>query len=255
MLFILTGTFQTGKTRWLERLVQTVQQNGFPVYGVIAPGQWRDHGEDAPEGQRFEKLGIDNVLLPQQKKITFARRPDLAALPAQVEGGMAAAPTPTASPSPVPAPVAESCKQSSEAKLGWAIDDAAIDQVNAHFCTLCGLAKDCMLPEEIKRGAGIDAQAPERAGLLVVDELGPLELMRGGGLTSAMDVLSQGPSALCAHALIVVRESLYDVAATRFSDCWGGATALYPTEEAAKQVLATLKTAPNAASEQKLPTK
>ena len=241
MLFILTGKFQTGKTRWLERLAQTVQQNGFPVYGVIAPGQWLDHGEDTPEGQRFEKLGIDNVLFPQQEKIVFARRPDLATLPAQVGSSTEALSTPAASPSHAAAPAAASCKQSSEAKLGWAIDDAAIDQVNAHFCTLCGLAKDCMLPEEIKRGAGIRAQAPERAGLLVVDELGPLELMRGGGLTSAMDVLAQGPSALCAHALIVVRESLYDVAATRFADCWGGATAVYPTEEAAKQVLQALQ--------------
>ena len=39
------------------------------------------------------------------------------------------------------------------------------------------------------------ADPPHSPGLLVVDELGQLELLRGGGLTSAMDVLSQGPSA------------------------------------------------------------
>lgn len=229
MLFILTGVMQTGKTRWLERLIGQVRACDLPVYGVVAPGQWIDHGADAPVGQRFEKLGIDNILLPQNERIAFARRPDLVGR--NCEGSDADNGSKNA---------LTHCSQSTQAKLGWAIDDAAIDQVNVHFCTLCAQAKDCTLPEDIKRATGITAQAPKRPGLLVIDELGPLELLKNGGLTSAMDVLSQGPSPLCAHALIVVRESLLETAAQRFGDCWGGATAIYPTEESCEQVLSCL---------------
>ena len=229
MLFILTGVMQTGKTRWLERLIERVRESDMPVYGVVAPGQWIDHGANTPAEQRFEKLGIDNILLPQNELIAFARRPDL--VERDCEGSNASNGSKDA---------LSRCSQSSQAKLGWAIDDAAIDQVNAHFCTLCAQAKDCMLPEDIKRATGITVQAPKHPGLLVIDELGPLELLKNGGLTSAMDVLSQGPSPLCAHALIVVRESLCDTAAQRFGDCWGGATAIYPSDAACDQVLSCL---------------
>ncbi len=226
MLFILTGVMQTGKTRWLERLIEQVCKRDMFVYGVVAPGQWIDHGPAAPKGQRFEKQGIDNVLLPQNERIAFAHRPDLVERDCEGEGaddGSNAAPA--------------HCSQSKQAKLGWAIDDAAIDQVNAHFCTLCAQAKDCALPEDIKHITGITAHAPARPGLLVIDELGPLELLKNGGLTSAMDVLAQGPSSLWGHALIVVRESLCDTAVQRFGDCWGGATAIYPNDAAYNQVL------------------
>ncbi len=229
MLFILTGVMQTGKTRWLEHLIEQVHESDMPVYGVVAPGQWIDHRANAPAGQRFEKLGIDNILLPQNERIAFARRPDLVERYCEGDDASNGSKGEQAR-----------CSQSSQAKLGWAIDDAAIDQVNAHFCTLCAQAKDCTLPEDIKQAAGITVQAPKHPGLLVIDELGPLELLKNGGLTSAMDVLSRGPSPLCAHALIVVRESLCDTAAQRFGDCWGGATAVYPNDAACDQVLSCL---------------
>lgn len=229
MLFILTGVMQTGKTRWLECLIERVRENDMPVYGVVAPGQWINHGANAPVGQRFEKLGIDNILLPQNERFAFARRPDL--VEQDCEEGDADNESKDA---------LTRCSQSTHAELGWAIDDTAIDQVNAHFCTLCAQAKDCTLPEDIKRATGITVQAPKHPGLLVIDELGPLELLKNGGLTSAMNVLSQGPSPLCAHALIVVRESLCDTAAQRFGDCWDGATAIYPSDAACDQVLSCL---------------
>ena len=168
-------------------------------------------------------------MLPQNERIAFARRPDL--VEQDCEGSDADNGSKNA---------LMRCSQSTQAKLSWAIDDFAIDQVNAHFCTLCAQAKDCTLPEDIKHATGITVQAPTHPGLLVIDELGPLELLKNGGLTSAMDVLSQGPSPLCAHALIVVRESLCDTAAQRFGDCWGGAAAIYPTEESCEQVLSCL---------------
>lgn len=209
MLYILTGDFQTGKTRWLQALLADLQQAGVLVNGVIAPGQWVDRGEEA--SPRFEKLGIDNVLLPQGETLAFARRKDLA-----VEG--------------------EACTQAQGAQLGWAIADAAIDQVNAHFCSLCAKAKDCALPEDFKRQMAIDAPAPERPGLLVIDELGPLELMKNGGLTSAMDVLAQGPTPLSAHALVIVREALAEMAAERFGISWGQARIVRATPEAAAEI-------------------
>ena len=86
MLFLLTGDVQIGKTRWLENLCASLQAAGTCVAGVVAPGQWVPRPEGQPGGKhgfdgagRFEKLGIDNVLLPQGERIGFARRRDLAA--------------------------------------------------------------------------------------------------------------------------------------------------------------------------------
>ena len=64
MLFLLTGEVQIGKTRWLESLVTELADRGVPCAGVLAPGQWvPSEGEHADENG-YEKLGIDNVLLP-----------------------------------------------------------------------------------------------------------------------------------------------------------------------------------------------
>lgn len=121
MLFLLTGDVQIGKTRWLENLCASLQAAGTCVAGVVAPGQWVPRPEGQPGGKhgfdgagRFEKLGIDNVLLPQGKRIEFARRRDLA-----VDGKAFAEGT-----------------QAKATKLGWAISDTAIAQVNAHFAEL-----------------------------------------------------------------------------------------------------------------------
>ena len=64
MLFLLTGEVQIGKTRWLESLVTELADRGVPCAGVLAPGRWvPSEGEHADENG-YEKLGIDNVLLP-----------------------------------------------------------------------------------------------------------------------------------------------------------------------------------------------
>ena len=82
MLFLLTGDVQIGKTRWLEDLCASLQAAGTCVAGVVAPGQWAPRPEGQPGGKhgfdgagRFEKLGIDNVLLPQSKRIEFGTPP------------------------------------------------------------------------------------------------------------------------------------------------------------------------------------
>ncbi len=95
MLFILTGGVQSGKTRWLERLVAELAADGVESRGVLAPGVWRPRADGDDGGLRppgsgegaYEKLGIDNVLLPQGERLRFARRRDLAERDGQAEPG------------------------------------------------------------------------------------------------------------------------------------------------------------------------
>ena len=202
MLFILTGDIQIGKTRWLERARRDLAESGIPCAGVIAPGVWApsDRGDEGG----FEKLGIDNLLLPQGERIAFARRRDLA----QAEGTFD--------------PNSESAKM----QLGWEISDDAISLVNAHF-------------DRIAARAGSNAAQ----GLLVVDELGRLELLRNGGLTSALALLDRGPTPAFPHALIVVRDTLIEYARERFSPVWGAPLSIGPAQDSADTIERAFKTA------------
>lgn len=193
MLFLLTGDVQIGKTRWLERLASEFSAEGCEVAGVVAPGVWRAAGEGG-----FEKLGIDNVLLPDGERVAFARRRDLA----RAEGSL------------------DPESQSEAAQLAWHISDDALARVNAHFgCIAEGM---CGGAEEGKA----------RPGLLVVDELGRLELERGCGLVAATELLARGATARFPHALAVVRDWLLPRAVERFGAAWGGARAISPDDEA-----------------------
>ena len=214
MLFLLTGDVQIGKTRWLESLCASLQAAGTCVAGVVAPGQWAPRPEGQPGGKhgfdgtgRFEKLGIDNVLLPQGTRIEFARRRDLAAKSKAFTEGT----------------------QAKAAKLGWAISDTAIAQINAHFAALA------------KQAANETRLAPH--AVLVVDELGRLELLRGCGLTNALAILDAGPTPQFPHAIAVVRETLLDEARRRFEPRWGKATVIGPDDAARNLVLETARAA------------
>lgn len=191
LLFLLTGDVRIGKTRWLEGLCAELSDAGTRVAGVVAPGVWRTAGD----GDGFEKLGIDNVLLPGGERVPFARRRDLAL----AEG------------------VLDPKSQSEAARLGWHISDDALARVNAHF-------------EGLARARGARGLAGQ--GLLVVDELGRLELEHDGGLTAAMALLTAGPASRFAHALVVVRDGLCPLAEERFGAAWGGATRIAPDDEA-----------------------
>lgn len=210
MLFILTGGVQTGKTRWLQRLVHDAAGAGVPAFGVLAPGRWIPKTRPTPDGDLFDKVGIDNVLLPEGTTVPFATRSDLAR-----EGG-----------------AFDEESQSAQAELGWHISDAAIEQVNAHFNRM------------MKSGGGeeprLEASVPP--GLLIVDELGRLELMHDGGLTSAMALLDRGPTDRFPNALIVVRDYLLDQAKNRFEPAWGPAILLAPNDESRSIALDALRT-------------
>lgn len=276
MLFLLTGDVQTGKTRWLSRVVEDLAARGVPSAGVLAPGVWRERGEgetpDGPGGSagsgRFEKLGIDNVLLPGGERVPFARRRDLALANGTYDAS----------------------SQSSAAKLAWDISDAAIARVNAHFDGLLRVnagtnvsretfewrgGPDAATPfsasrEDVSRETssepeGSDGYAEKgglaggaegkwafggfgsadggsdgscRPSLLVVDELGQLELLRGGGLTSAMALLDAGATSRFPHAVVIVREWLLDRAKERFACAWGEARAIAPDNAAREAILA-----------------
>lgn len=254
MLFALTGEIQTGKTRWLEQLVRELQTKGIECAGVLAPGVWKervetDSGADGTAGKRFEKLGIDNLLLPDGTRIRFADRRDVSRA----------------------ACVPGSCSQAERAGLGWAIYDEAIQRVNRHFDELAkrlrqpgsqpgrslgsnpdpndviavdGCAAPCPVDQP---GAGHPAGNPDAGlrrshssapapALLIVDELGRLELMQGEGLTSAMRLLDAGPTAAFPHALVVVRADLLPLARQRLEGTWGALEPIAP-DDAGKYAL------------------
>ena len=195
MLFVLTGDIQIGKTRWLQRLTEGLADRGVPVAGVLAPGVWRANPACA---NGLEKVGIDNVLLPGGERVAFARRRDLAVADGTLEYG----------------------GQSEREGLGWAMSDASIARVDAHFARLAA------------------APAPRRPGLLVVDELGRLELALGEGLAHAVGLLAAGPRPGWLHALVVVRDLLLPLAHERLDDAWpDGVREIAPTADARAELL------------------
>lgn len=182
MLYLLTGQVQTGKTRWLQGLVSAYEARGVAVGGVLAPGVWRE--ATARDGAAsFEKLGIDNILLPEHETIPFASRRDLAVLDGTID--------------------AES--QSARARLHWEISRDALARVNAHF-------------EQLTR----EAHVKTAASLLVVDELGRLELLHGEGLACALALLELGPTPAYPEAIVVVRETLLPQAHELLDGPWNG---------------------------------
>jgi len=218
MLFILTGDIQTGKTRWLIRLIEELETHGASCHGVVSPGIWRK--TQTEDGSTcFEKLGIEAVLLPQGERFTFARRRDLVLAECDCVPNW----------------------QSMKAGLGWAIPDTVLDAVNNHFDRL---APEAALAIEQQERAGAQARS-NNSGLLVVDELGRLELIDNRGLTSALRRLKAGPSSLYGTALAVVRSHLLDQAQEpravntlwQMAEAWGGLELIAPNACGAQRVI------------------
>ena len=123
-------------------------------------------------------------MLPEHETIPFASRRDLAVLDGTFD--------------------AES--QSARAQLHWEISQDALARVNAHF-------------EQLGHEAGVRKAA---ASLLVVDELGRLELLRGEGLVGALALLGLGPTPAYPDAVAVVRETLLPRAHELLDGPWKG---------------------------------
>lgn len=192
MLFILTGNIQIGKSRWLERLADDLSRLDVTCYGVIAPGIWVESDTDAANDQGYEKIGINNLLLPDNVTVPFAQRADIA----RANGTYA------------------DLSQAGRVGLGWHIDDAAIARVNEHLSSIEKRAKD-----------------DERRKLLVIDELGRLELDHESGLVEAMRLLRNGPCAGMKDALVVVRETFAERAESLLAETWSGGLRIAPTPQ------------------------
>ena len=279
MLFVLTGDVQAGKTRWLLRLLDDLRVLGVDADGVIAPGVWREDGCGG-----FEKLAIENRLLPDGPTIEFARRADL------VEGsgkscgwvfsqeavalvnehfvklGLEAAhvddvPAPLAPPAPSdlscpsapPDPfvlVSSERTNVSRETFGGAVDSATIPQgVGRHEGAEDPLEMDAPSDSDASHGtwcqrehagerSGVAASADARcvARLLVVDELGWMELERGEGLSCALHLLEGGPTPRWPHALVVVRACLLEAARAQLEPAWGAVQVIHPDAEGAVAV-------------------
>lgn len=212
VLYILAGDVQIGKTRWLQALVSDLEARGAVCDGVIAPGVWR---EDEAGG--FDKLGIDNELLPTHEVVHFARRDDLARADCTFDANA----------------------QSAQAKLRWHISDEAIRKVNAHFDALIEAAKE---PQTVDMSECSCVHADSAKRMLIVDELGRLELLRDEGLTSAMELLKHGPEERYECALLVARDmfDLPRLAEMRFAAAWGGSKRISPTDEARDEIVASV---------------
>ena len=202
MLFVLTGKIQEGKTRWLSGLTEALHDVGVTCHGVLSLGLWRTH-EAEGSTPTYEKLGIEALLLPDDVRIPFAWRRDLAPQAHENEGS-----------------------QSNRAGLHWVIPDEAIDTVNQHLAGLLVRA---------------DEQPARQKGLLIIDELGILELQGSGGFTSALELLRQGRNRLYQHALVVVRAELLENAVERFKGMWDGLMVIAPDATSRESVFSVFE--------------
>ncbi len=200
VLFVLSGNRQIGKTRWLEQLVKQLSEEGVTSYGVLAPGVWQNGAAS------LEKTGIDNVLLPEGTRIKLAKhRSKIAAINCDAIS------------------VADAIAATSTPHSSWVFDPVAIERVNGHLEALR------------KQLHGSYDAAPDKCarvtqkGVLVIDELGPLELVKNSGLVQAVGLMEDGPSENVSHAIVVVRESLLPELEGRFGK-WGERLIVGPSD-------------------------
>ena len=102
--------------------------------------------------------------------------------------------------------------------LGWDFDAEALARVNAHLT-------------ELAAAAGV-----MRPGLLVIDEIGPLELRRGAGLAEALELLDAGPAPAWPHALVIARTALAEEVATRLEPVWGRCALILPDKSGSERL-------------------
>ncbi|MDO4842836.1 MAG: nucleoside-triphosphatase [Phoenicibacter congonensis] len=82
-------------------------------------------------------------------------------------------------------------------RIPWDFDEAAVGAVNNLFEAYDGLAD-----------------------VLVIDELGPLEINNNGGFLAPLDLLKQGPTACAPITIAVVRHRLLEPLKSLLADAW-----------------------------------
>ena len=96
--------------------------------------------------------------------------------------------------------------------LGWDFDADALARVNTHLTELAA------------------ASGNMRGGLLVIDEIGPLELRCSGGLTAGLELLDAGPAPAWPHALVIARATLAEEVAAHLEPVWGRCALILPNK-------------------------
>lgn len=190
MLYTLSQPSLSGKTRWLEDLVQTLKEYNIPCYGFICPGIWQK------EDGRYNKLGIACTILSSTNTYVLAQK----------------------------------AKASSETLgLRWTFNGKTIAEVN-HYCL--------ELKEELHRQS---VQSDIFPGLLILDEIGPLELKYKRGFIEALSLLEAGPNRRIPHALCVIRESLRSTFTQNLITSWPETEALDISHDSIKKLVQLYK--------------
>ena len=235
MLYLLTGDIQIGKTRWLEARLEELVKAGVAVHGVLSPGVWVPREPDEEDPRPFEKTGIDLVFYPEKERVRFAERllPDDFAesdedgydepddIDSAEEAGIETLThTPLAGEEAAPRP-----QKVAGQILGWKFYSYWFGRVNEMFADL--------------REGGVDcAQGPERR-LVVVDEIGRLE-MAGRGFTEVMAFLQDGENAAWPHAVAIVRSELLEKARALLEPAWSERLRVIHPDDAGKAALFSL---------------
>ena len=208
-LYILTGQIQTGKTTWLKAMLQKAKECNIKMHGVLTPAIFEDG----------IKTGIEACLLPSEKRFLLAKKiyAECSASAGEEDGesnheasasagekgresgsrvdtgaGEKYGTTNSKTSARLSADAGEKCNtiMDGKKKLGYNFDNEAIKHINAHL-------HNC---EGVKN--------------LVIDEIGPLEMLQGKGYVQAMELLDKKA---VQNAICVVRPSLLDEAKKR----WG----------------------------------
>lgn len=176
MIHLLTGEFGSGKTSWLLQMVDHAFAKDIPLAGVISPALFEDG----------HKTGIDCLLLPSRECMHLATRRDLVKPPQKEDPVPLERNTTSMDPHPANGGLSR-----------WVFTPETITRINRYCESLYSRAF-----------------SPAREPLLIVDEVGPLELLQNSGFREAMRLLDEN---IYHHAVIVVRPSLIESARER----WG----------------------------------
>lgn len=143
-LWIITGEFGAGKTRWCQRFLELARQAGWNAAGILSPGLFED-------GRKVTIEAVD-VRSGERRRLATRRR--------------------------------------------------------AEDCALIHTREWLFEMDTIRWGNTVVQQALP-CDLLIVDEVGPLELLQGQGWVAALEAIASRAYRL---AVVVVRPSLLPIA-------------------------------------------